>query len=93
MQFFTIFAIINNMLKEIVVTQKQLLSDAIGDNTDLGFYRIHKIIKSRNVKVNGVRVGVDMNVNEGDLVCAYLPDREKDSIEVVYRERQHIGCK
>ena len=74
------------MLKEIVVTQKQLLSDAIGDTTDLGFYRIHKIIKSRNVKVNGVRVGVDMNVNEGDLVCAYLPDREKDSIEVVYRD-------
>ena len=74
------------MLKEIEVKQRQLLSDVIGENTDLGYYRIHKIIKNRSVKINGVRVGVDQNVNIGDLVCAYLPDREKDSIEVVYRD-------
>ncbi|MCM1194741.1 MAG: RluA family pseudouridine synthase [Corallococcus sp.] len=74
------------MLKEIEVKSHQLLSDVIGDNTDLGYYRIHKIIKSRSVKVNGLRVGVDQNVNVGDLVCVYLADREKNSIEVVYRD-------
>lgn len=74
------------MLKEIEVKTRQLLSDVIGDNTDLGYYRIHKIIKNRSVKINGVRTGVDQNVNVGDLVCVYLPDREKDSIEVVYRD-------
>lgn len=74
------------MLKEIEVKSRQLLSDVIGDNTDLGYFRIHKIIKNRSVKINGVRTGVDQNVNEGDLVCVYLPDREKDSIEVVYRD-------
>lgn len=74
------------MLKEIVIQQKQLLSDAILENTDLGYYRVQKIIKNRSVKINGVRVGVDMNVNAGDVVYAYLPDREKDSIEVVYRD-------
>ena len=74
------------MLKEIEVKQKKLLSDVIGDNTDLGYYRINKIIKSKSVKINGIRVGVDLNVNEGDLVCVYLPDREKNSIEVVYRD-------
>ncbi len=74
------------MLKEIEIQQKQLLSDAILENTDLGYYRVQKIIKNRSVKINGVRVGVDMNVNAGDVVYAYLPDREKDSIEVVYRD-------
>lgn len=74
------------MLKEIEVKSRQLLSDAIGDNTELGYYRIQKIIKSKSVKVNGLRVGVDMNVNPGDVVYVYLADREKDSIEVVYRD-------
>ena len=74
------------MLKEIPVQNKQLLSDVIGENTDLGYYRIQKIIRSKSVKVNGVRVGVDMNVSAGDTVYVYLADREKDSIEVVYRD-------
>lgn len=74
------------MLKEIQVKTKQLLSDAIGENTDLGYYRIQKIIKSKSVKINGVRVGVDMNVNVGDMIYVYLADREKDGVEVVYRD-------
>lgn len=52
----------------------------------MGYYRIQKIIKSKSVKINGVRVGVDMNVNVGDVVYVYLADREKNSIEVVYRD-------
>lgn len=74
------------MLKEIAITTRELLSDAIGENTDLGYFRIQKIIKNRNVKINGVRVGTDMNVNVGDKVWVYLADRERDSIEVVYRD-------
>ena len=74
------------MLKEISVQSKQLLSDVIGENTDLGYYRIQKVIRSKSVKVNGVRVGTDMNVSAGDTVYVYLADREKDSIEVVYRD-------
>lgn len=74
------------MLKEIEIKSRQLLSDAIAENTDLGYYRIQKIIKNRSVKINGVRVGVDMNVNAGDIVYVYIADREKDGIEVVYRD-------
>lgn len=74
------------MLKEIEIKNRQLLSDAISENTDLGYFRIQKIIKSKSVKINGLRVGVDMNVNAGDVVHVYLADREKDSIEVVYRD-------
>lgn len=74
------------MLKEIEIKTKQLLSDAITENTDLGYYRVQKIIKNRSVKINGVRVGVDMNVSAGDVVYVYLADREKDSIEVVYQD-------
>lgn len=74
------------MLKEIIVKNKQLLSDAIGENTDLGYYRIQKIIKGKNVKINGARVSTDMNVYAGDVVYVYYSDRERDSIEVVYRD-------
>lgn len=74
------------MLKEIEIKNRQLLSDAISENTDLGYYRIQKIIKSKSVKINGMRVGMDVNVNPGDKVYVYLADREKDSIEVVYRD-------
>ncbi len=74
------------MLQEIIVKNKQLLSDLIGENTDLGYYRIQKIIKSRHVKINGMRVGADMNVSAGDVVYVYLADREKDGIEEVYRD-------
>ncbi len=74
------------MLQEIQATSKQQLSELISDNTDLGYYRIQKIIKSRSVKINGARVGADVNVSAGDVVYVYLPDREKDGIEVVYRD-------
>lgn len=74
------------MLAEIEVKTRQLLSDAISENTDLGYYRIQKLIKARSVKINGVRVGTDMNVNAGDTVHVYFADREKNSIEVVYRD-------
>lgn len=74
------------MLKEIEVKARQLLSDVISENTELGYYRIQKVIKSKSVKINGMRVGTDMNVNPGDIVYVYLADREKDSIEVVYRD-------
>lgn len=74
------------MLAEIEVKTRQLLSDAISENTDLGYYRIQKLIKARSVKINGMRVGADMNVNVGDTVHVYFADREKNSIEVVYRD-------
>jgi len=74
------------MLKEIHISTKQLLSDAIAENTDLGYYRIQKIIKTKSVKINGIRVGTDQNVTNGDVVHVYLADREKDGIEVVYRD-------
>ena len=74
------------MLKEIEVKNKQLLSDLISENTELGYHQIQKIIRTKSVKINGKRVGQDMNVSAGDLVCVYFADREKDSIEVVYRD-------
>lgn len=74
------------MLQEIQVKTKQLLSDLIGENTDLGYYQIQKVIRSKSVKINGLRVGTDMNVNVGDVVHVYLADREKNIIQVVFRD-------
>ena len=74
------------MLQEIKVDNRQLLSDLIANNTDLGYFQIQKIIKTKSVKINGTRVNVDMNVNKDDVVHVYLPDREKNAIEIVYRD-------
>lgn len=74
------------MLKEIEVKQQQLLSDLIAANTDLGYYQIQKLIKRRNVKINNARTSTDMNVHSGDKVYVFMPDREKEGIEIVYRD-------
>ncbi len=74
------------MLKELQVKNKQLLSDLITEQTDLGYYRVLKVIKTKSVKINGIRVGTDQNVFPGDVVYVYMADREKDGIEVVYRD-------
>lgn len=74
------------MLQKISVQNRQLLSDLIADNTDLGYFQIQKVIKNKSVKINGVRVNSDMNVNKDDVVHVYLPDRVKDAIEIVYRD-------
>ncbi len=74
------------MLKELQVKNKQLLSDLITEQTDLGYYRVLKVIKTKSVKINGIRVGNDQNVFPGDVVYVYMADREKDGIEVVYRD-------
>lgn len=74
------------MLKEIEVKQRQLLSDLIAENTDLGYYQIKKVIRNRNVKINNARTSVDVNVNVGDIVYVFMPDREKNGIEIVYRD-------
>ena len=74
------------MLKEIEVKSRQQLSEVLEQFTDLGYYRIQKTIKNRNVKVNKSRVGQDVTVNPGDFVYVYMADREKDGIEVVYRD-------
>ncbi|MCM1043596.1 MAG: RluA family pseudouridine synthase [Corallococcus sp.] len=74
------------MLKEIEVKSRQLLSDLIMQNTDLGYFRTQKVIKNRNVKVGKQRVGSDVTVNTGDIVYVYMADREKDGVEVVYKD-------
>jgi 23S rRNA pseudouridine955/2504/2580 synthase len=74
------------MLKEIAVTKRQLLSDLIGAETDLGYFQIHKLIKTKSVKINNVRTNVDQNVDNGDTVILFMPDREKDGVEIVYRD-------
>jgi len=74
------------MLKEIEVKSRQLLSELLSQSTDLGYYQIQKIIKNRNVKINRQRVGQDVSLKVGDLVCVYMPDREKNGVEIVYRD-------
>lgn len=74
------------MLKEISVVSRKLLSDIIAENTDLGYYQVQKVIKNRNVKINKERTGSDCLVDAGNTVYVYLKDREKDAIEILYKD-------
>ncbi len=74
------------MLKEFSVKNKQLLSEFIAKQTDRGYYRIQKIIKTKSVKINGVRVGADQDVNPHDVVSVYMPEPKKADVDVVYRD-------
>ena len=77
------------MLKEFQVAKRQLLSDAIAENTDLGYFRVLKTIKDKSVKVNKERVGVDCNVQPGDVVAVYMRDRDILCADVLYKD-DHI---
>ncbi len=74
------------MLKEFHASNRQLLSDAIAQNTDLGYFQIQKVIKNRNVKINKERVGADCFLEKDDVVHVYMKDREKDAIEILYKD-------
>lgn len=78
------------MLQEIVVKNKTSLFELIEAQTDLGHYQVEKVIKNRNVKINNVRVGENVNVSVGDTVYIYIKDREKDAVEVVFQDKNII---
>lgn len=75
------------MLQEIIVKNKAQLSKLISEQTDLGIFQIKKIIKKRNVKINNSRVGDDVLVNSGDVVYIYIKDREKNTIDIAYSDK------
>lgn len=78
------------MLEELKPTNRILLSDLIASQTDLGPFQIVKVIKNRQVKINGARTGVDCYVNPDDVVHVYIKDREKDNIEIVFEDKNVI---
>ena len=81
-------------VKKIISNQQRKLSKIIEQNLSFGYSKIQKLIRSKNIKVNGKRVSKDENLFEGDVVEIYyqttIPNiiyEDKDII-VVFKPRQ-----
>ena len=68
-----------------------------GDNLTreiLGFYgdgisysAVMKLLRNKDVKVNGKRVGKDMKTRDGDEICVYYSgEKRKIAIKEIYRD-------
>ena len=61
-------------LKKITATKEKRLSKLIEQNVSINFSKVQKLIREKNVKVNGKRTGEDVLVCAGDIVEVYLPE-------------------
>ena len=58
---------------------------------DLTYNHVQKLLRNKDVKVNGVRVKEDIRPAEADLVECYLPDLEKN-IDILYEDENLLVC-
>ena len=71
------------ILKKFISDGKQRLSKLLEQNLTIGYSAIQKIIRNKDVKVNGKRVSSDMNLNCGDEIFVYF---REDKIIIVYED-------
>ena len=62
------------ILKKITSKGEQKLSNLLDKNLDVGYSVIQKIIRNKDVKVNGKRISSDVKVLIDDIVEVYLPE-------------------
>ena len=74
-------------LKKITATKEKRLSKLIEQNVSINFSKVQKIIREKNVKVNGKRTGEDILVCVGDVVEVYLPETK---LNVLYEDKDII---
>lgn len=83
-------------VEKLVSNKNQKLSIFVQDNLALGFNYIQKLLRQKDIKVNGKRVSSDLVINASDEVFVYLPDiinkldiiYQDDNIVVVFKGRQ-----
>ena len=80
------------MKASFTVTAGGTLSAAISAKyPGLGKNRLLGLIKDRQVKVNGLRVGENIRVEAGDTVDAYLPDKlSAKEIRIIYSDKNIV---
>ena len=57
---------------------------------DVSYNEVKKIIRNRDVKVNGKRVGEDIKINEGDEIVFYHPEHKDKIIPIVYEDENIV---
>lgn len=70
-----------------VVNKSANLFSVVSQAAPLSAAAVKKLIKSREIKVNGVRVNADMPVDVGDVIEAFIPEKFIGSMpEIIYED-------
>ena len=81
------------VLKKIKCEKNQKLSKLISDELGLGFNIVQKLIRNKDIKVDGKRISKDIEVNLGSLVEVFYNDKpikivfENKDLVVVFKPR------
>ena len=77
------------MLKEFFVEENKKISSLLEEKLGIGYFSIQKILKNKDIKVNGKRVSTDLVLKAGDKVSVYYKETEKKLYDIVF-ENQDI---
>lgn len=66
--------------------QGKLIKSALKNSTDLSYAAICRLIRNKDVKVNGKRVGENVTLCEGDRVEIYYTPTKSEKFSVVYKD-------
>lgn len=73
---------------QLIADKKQTLKEFTENHYAQGAFFWNYLLKNREIKVNGKRVGADVTVYAGDVVCYYLTKKqeEKSAFYIVYED-------
>ena len=66
------------------------LSELISSRLSLSYNVTQKIIRSKDVKINGKRISSDLVVNENDEITIYYKEVETPMVEILYQDENII---
>ena len=77
-------------MKEFIVNERQSLKEYTDNHYPQGSLYLTRLLKAKDVKVNGVRVGTNVMLNQGDRVCYYTSARqeEKRLFAIAYEDEE-----
>ena len=78
-------------VEEFRVLKKQKISNAILSRfPNFTFGYVQKLLKQKDVKINGARVSKDIEVNIDDLITIYYVQQKSLKIEIVYEDENLV---
>lgn len=78
---------IKMVYKKIVNTKNQKLSKFISDEIGVGYNKIQKIIRNKDVKVDGKRVSQDIDLENNQVIEIFLPEEKQ---EIVFKNEDIV---
>lgn len=74
------------MISFTVKKRQKLVKAITEEREDLSYSAVFKLLRKKDVKVNGKRVKDDVAVSENDLVEIYYSPRKTEKYDVIYRD-------